>query len=299
MPYPFKMPSDGTLEPVIRHRIYAPLDAEIKKLPDYINQGVRVTGPTETRSGTVLLELRSTDLEEREVVMRAEERKILEEINSLDKQLLDTEKRMTPYERAEKVGQKDVALIQLEATQQKLDIFERYEKPKLHITSPIDGVIVSSDLRRRLTEKLPLLRTQYVMEVADLDKDWQLELQMPEKRMGYIMKHKKRLDEQEKPLRVEFWMPNKPDEKHYGTVKEIHDRAEVRTESGGAGGQSNSNLNTVTIKVALDDQESLREDLMFGAECKAQINCGNRPLGYVIFWEVIVYIQKNILFRWF
>jgi hypothetical protein len=256
-------------------------------------------GPTDTLLGTTLLVLRSTELEEKEAVLRGEERKLLEESIALAMQLDDRDRQLSAYQRAETVGRKDGVETQLETVRKKLEIFLLHEKPKLYVTSPIDGVIVSSDIRRRLPEKKPLSRTQYVMEVADLDGDWQLELLMPEKQMGYIMEHKNRLDKHEKPLRVEFHLATKVDEKHYGTVKEIHDRAEVRSESAGAGGKSNTNLNTVTIKVALDDQEALRSDLKFGAGCSAQVDCGKRPLGYVLFYQVIVYIQKNILFRWF
>ena len=175
-----------------------------------------------------------------------------------------------------------------------------HQKPHRIISSPIDGTVISWKLREHLAEKRPISRMQYVMEIADLEGDWQLELLMPEKQMGYIMEQKKRLDEKGEPLLVEFHLATKPDKKYYGKVREIHDRAEVRPESAGAGGKANTNMNTVSIKVALDDLETLRAQKLYpGAECRAQIYCGKRALGYVIFYEVIVYIQKNILFRWF
>jgi hypothetical protein len=133
------------------------------------------------------------------------------------------------------------------------------------------------------------------MEVADLDGPWQLELLMPEKRMGYILKHLEKLPEGT-PLLVEFVPSTAPDTRHYGTVSVIHDRAEVRTEASGAGGATSA-MNTVAIWVALDDQKSV--DLRFGTEVGAKIDCGKRSLGYVIFYEAVVYVQKNILFRWF
>ena len=310
LPWDFKMYCPGTLEPVVRHRIYAPIDAEIMELPHYIDQGYRVLGPSVEEDGkgnkvawrgTTLLKLRSPDMDSQAAQLVGAVRETAERLSAIEQQLQDPGHQMSEYERAELVGRKNAAEIQFETERQKLAIFEDFQKPHLTISSPINGVIVSSDIRRRLTEKLPISRTQYVMEVADLDGDWQLELLMPEKQMGYIMEHKKRLDEQGKTLEVGFVLATKPGERHYGVVREIHDRAEVRPESIGAGGKSNTNMNTVSIKVALDDQELLREqdDLRFGAECNAHIDCGKRALGYVIFYEVIVYIQKNILFRWF
>jgi signal transduction histidine kinase len=158
----------------------------------------------------------------------------------------------------------------------------------------MDGVVISWDVRRRLVEKRPISRMQYVLEIADLEGAWQLELLMPEKKMGYIMERRKR--QPDVPLRVEFVLATKPAQKFYGMVTEIHDRAEVRSSSDNARAAA---VNTVSIKVSIDDLESLRSDLYPGAECSARIDCGKRPLGYVLFYEVIVYVQKNILFRWF
>jgi hypothetical protein len=36
-----------------------------------------------------------------------------------------------------------------------------------------------------------------------------------------------------------------------------------------------------------------------GGGCIASIDCGKKPLGYCLFYEVIAFVQKNVLFRWF
>jgi hypothetical protein len=300
LPWDFKPYCTGTLMPTSRQRIFSPMDAEIKWLPEHIDHGVRVRGPSIgddgiAYRGDTLLELRSTELESLREQLQGEEREILARRTSLVRQL--QEPRLSEFDRAELVMKQDQANIQLETVRGKLAIFEQYQKPDLFITSPMDGVIISWRIKDRLTEKLPISRMQYVMEIADLDGDWHLELQMPEKNMGHIARQKERL--QGAPLRVEFFLASQPGTKYYGKVTEIHDRAEVRSEAGNTGAMSNDNINTVAIKVAIDDLESLRSELYPGAECRAQIDCGKRALGYVIFHEVIVYVQKNILFRWF
>jgi len=55
----------------------------------------------------------------------------------------------------------------------------------------------------------------------------------------------------------------------------------------------------VLIKVAFDDATKSNLELRPGTESLAKIDCGLRPLGYVMFYEVIVYFQKNVWFRWF
>jgi hypothetical protein len=137
---------------------------------------------------------------------------------------------------------------------------------------------------------------QYVMEIADLSGAWHLELSMPENRMGYIATQQKR--QPDKPLRVEFFLATNPSVRYFGTVKEIHNRAEVRSDSGG--GAMSGGTNMVSIKVALDDQSALSlSTLRPGAACSARIDCGYKPLGYAMFYEVIAFVQKNVWFRWF
>ena len=301
MPWKFQMHCTGTLEPIHRQRIYSPLDAEIEKL--FVDHGARVVGPSDDDDGNAwtgskLLELRSTELAAQEAELRGEEREILERIDSLIR--MRQSSGLSEYERADLVGQERRAQIQLNTVRHRLHIFTQFQKPDLVITSPMDGVVVSLDIRRRLMEKRPISRMQYVMEIADLDGEWQLELLVPEKRMGYISEQLRQSPDV--PLQVEFVPATKSSTKHYGTVTEIHVRAEVRSEVGSASGAT-SGVNTVAIKVALDDKtKTALEDLEAlrpGAACNARIDCGTRPLGYVLFYEVIAFVQKNVLFRWF
>ncbi|MCL2710085.1 MAG: HlyD family secretion protein [Planctomycetaceae bacterium] len=295
MPWKFQMHCTGKLEPILRQRVYSPLDAEIKQL--FVDHGTPVVGPADGYRGTTLVELRSPDLEEREIQLRGEERTILEQIDSHARMLLESG--LNDYQRAELLGKQRLAQNQLETVQHKLHNFTQWQKPDLYITSPRDGVVVSLDVRRRLTEKLPISRMQYVMEIANLEGPWQLELLMPEKQMGYITEQLRK--NPDKPLQVEFRLATDATTTYYGTVTkdQIHLRAEVRSDTGGP----ESAVNTVAIKVALDEgiQEALvdLEALRPGAAVSARIDCGTRPLGYVLFYEVIAFVQKNVLFRWF
>lgn len=303
VPWRFQPHCNGTLEPKVRQKIYSPLDAEVKEL--FVDHNSPVHGPftgedgTKYR-GTTLLELRSSELENSGETLRGKNREIREQIISLERQLHDQDKKLTEQDRTELVGQMEVAKIQLETNEKQLQIYRR-QTDELFITSPIDGIVVSWDVKQRLNNKRPISRMQYVMEVADLKGPWQLELSMPEKRMGYITEYRQRLREKDPnaELRIEFVLATDPNVKYYGTVIEIHDRAEVRTDTGSAATTGSTGMNTVLIKVALDDQESLPLSLRPGAECSAKVDCGHRPLGFVLFHEAIAFFQKNIWFRIF
>ena len=244
----------GTLEPVLRYRIYSPLDAQVKQL--FVEYNTRVLGPLfdddgiKTHHGTVLLELRSPELESQEIRLRGNELEASERLVTYDRMLLASEDRLNDLERAELTGQRNRAMIQLETTREQLDIFNRHQKPQLFITSPIDGVVITFDVARRLVEQRPVNRTTYLMEIADLDGPWALELLVPERQLGYVMEQRRQHPDQ--PLRVEFIATVQPDKKLYGTITEIHDLTDSR-----ASAIPNGSNNKALIKVTLDNRDRL------------------------------------------
>ena len=129
------------------------------------------------------------------------------------------------------------------------------------------------------------------MEVADPTKEWELEVEMPEKRMGHLAKAKTEADAKGEKLRVTFFLATNPAQEFQGTVEEVERSAEVRGESG----------NTVLIRVSFD-QEELRNaiaDPKIGAGATAKVDCGKRSIGYVWFHDVVDFIRAKILFRFF
>jgi hypothetical protein len=153
---------------------------------------------------------------------------------------------------------------------------------ELEVKSPINGVVVTWDLRNRLIHR-PVQRGQVLLRVADPDGLWQLELHMPENRMGHLIQAQQNLHD----LEVSYILATEPGTTHYGTVQEIHRSAEIRGDEG----------NTVLMKVAIDKSDL--PDLRPGATVTAQVYCGRRPFGYVLLHDVISFIQSRILFRYF
>ncbi|MDD4787177.1 MAG: HlyD family secretion protein, partial [Pirellulales bacterium] len=158
----------------------------------------------------------------------------------------------------------------------------------LEVRSPIDGEVITWSVQELLLHR-PVQRGQMLMQVANPKGEWQLELRMPEKRMGHIDRYRRALKEADPSgdLQVEFVLATDPDKTYEGTVVEINDRAEVRSEEG----------NTVLIKVRFGPDQKLPENLRPGAEASAKIMCGYRPVGYVLLCDAIAYVQRNILFR--
>ena len=53
------------------------------------------------------------------------------------------------------------------------------------IKSPIDGTVITPQPKRRLLN-FPATANLAVLEVADFDGPWQMELQIPQNKIGYV-----------------------------------------------------------------------------------------------------------------
>jgi hypothetical protein len=134
----------------------------------------------------------------------------------------------------------------------------------------------------------PVSRGEELVEVADPKSDWELEILMPEYRMGHIAKAAKESTEK---LPVTFYLAANPKQQLQGQVEEIHRSAEVRGDDG----------NTVLVRVSFD-QQALRDvisDPRIGMTSTAKIHCGRRAIGYVWFHDLVDFIRAKILFRLF
>ncbi len=282
-PWSFKSHCGGTLEPVQRRDVFAGIDGVVDQV--LVDHGSRVSGPDPQTGapGTLLAKLRNTELNVKIQQNLGEIAKIQDEIMSIRHSIsrgLSEQDRVRSLGRvAELEGQLKTALLQRELYAQ--------QKKDLEIRAPIDGEVTSWDVENRLLQR-PVQRGQTLMHVADPDGPWQLELLMPEKRMGHIERYRAKIKSKDPKddLSVEFVLATDPDKEYVGKVVDVNDRAEVRGEEG----------NTVLIKVAFDRGE-LPSALRPGAEVSAKIYCGKRPVGYVMLCDAIAYVQRNILFR--
>lgn len=285
IPKEFTLDSDGTLEPVVKQEVFAEQTGIVTKI-DELKHGNIVT------MGQELATLTSRELE-------AEIASTQGEIDSLDKvnQSVGNALRVSgvpEIERARLNGERAKTQAQIRTLQDRLQILYSQQK-QLVVRSPIDGILTTWDVRNKLINR-PVERGQKLMTIADPDKDWQLELRMPEDRMGHILSARRQLQAKTpagspKPdLRVTFILKTHPDTELSGTIKDIHTIAEVHGEEG----------NRVLIKVAIDAQK-IKElgitDLRPGASVIAKVHCGQSSVGYAWFHDVIAFVQTKILFK--
>lgn len=280
VPSNFELHGKGTLEPVLQRDVFAEVDGSVEK--------VLVKHGEEVKAGQALVEMSSTDIDTQIAKAFGEYqsneknvKKLQDEQYAMEKGARSKEDRLRELQIA---GELDQALELRKSYELQLQLLKE-KKDKLIIRSPIDGKIVTWKPDERLKTR-PVSKGEVVLHVADTGSDWELEVRMPEDRMGHIRQAQK--DQETPALKVSYILATDPSRTLYGTIKEIEETAEVVPEEG----------NTVKVRVQIDKADLTDDVMRPDAAVSAKINCGRRSLGYCWFHDVFEFIQSKILFRW-
>ena len=278
IPAELRLEGKGTLEPVHRRDVFAGIDGVVEKLEAGLEHGASV------KQGQLLATLRNTDLEVALTDVLGRKASSEEQLVATRRALLE-DKKISADEKTRLSGRAAQLQREIESLEQQRKLYDT-KKHDLEVRSPIDGVIVTWQVRDRLTLR-PVEKGQSLMSIADKTGPWELEVHMPDDRLGHINRAALVAKQDGRDLTVDYILATDPGTRHYGLVKEIHEQAEVRGEAG----------NTVLVRVTIDPERHEKEELGAGATVTARIACGKRPLGYVWFHDVLAFIQSQILFR--
>jgi multidrug efflux pump subunit AcrA (membrane-fusion protein) len=192
-----------------------------------------------------------------------------------------------------KVDERAKLMGQLMESKEKLNTLENQEKvfqsqiDDLEVHSPIDGQVVTWDLKNRL-ENRPVQKGNFLLRVADPKGDWELDLNMTDDRMGHIARQENLLKGTKDPnLKVSYQIATAAGKTLEGTVKEIALVANPEKEIG----------NVVVIRVKINKDDIDPAELKAGAEVSGKVHCGRRSLGYVLFHDLFEFIQTKVIFR--
>lgn len=284
--YDFNVVADGKLMPEVYQYVYASVDGKVEKV--LVDHGDQVT------QGQLLTVQKSTELEEEEVRLNGRKLEVLEEMASLDEQRsLISRREAQPGEIEQITGQLRTLKETLKSLDEQMLLLER-KKNDLRTLSPINGRVVTWKARETL-ENRRITPGNRLVEIADTSSPWELEIYVPEAKMGHIVERLQtiRAEDPNAHLEASFILATHSDERLTGKVYRIDTNAEVKGESG----------NTVRMLVAFD-QEALKKlvvdpesELKVGADVKAKVFCGKRAIGYVWFSDLFEFVQSRILFR--
>lgn len=276
----FTVEGDGELKPKQLYNVFAQISGDVTD--------VRVKQNDVVKKGDILLIQESLDLQKELTAIDGELAEAASERETLLAATLDTGG-LDPRERTQKSAQFEQIKTRIESLQKQKQILLEKQK-QLTVKSPGDGQVITWKVDEQLRSR-PVQQGQIVMEIADLSEGWQIDLMMPEKRMGHISREwdKLRAEDPDAKLRVLFYPATQPESTIEANIVEIDTTAEARGEQG----------NTVIMKVEFDQAEFQKviTDPKLGAEVHAKVYCGRSSIAYAWMHDLVDAFRSQVLFR--
>ncbi len=270
VPSDFRMTCEGTLLPESRRNVFANISGVVKDVLVDHGDSVKKDQP--------LIRLENIDLAQQIQTAAGKSAELTAIIRSARTEM--SNKRNKDQSRNENIAALEA---QLQSVGRELTLLREKEK-RLTVVSPIEGSVVTYDVRDILKDR-PVERVESLLEVADLTGSWQLELNLPDRKIGHVLQAFKK--NEGRPLDVEFILAAKPGETLKGKLVEIGNATEMLPEQG----------QHLKLKVAIEDQELDIKQLRSGVN--AYIDCGTCSLGYSWFHPVLEFLQTKVLFPFF
>ena len=150
---------------------------------------------------------------------------------------------------------------------------------RLIVIAPEAGVVTNWNLEQSLLHR-PVRQGDALFQQIDPKGRWIVELRLLEDRSGYVARRLSELKAGEK-LTIDFVLATEPETRYPGTILELSPRTDLTSDG-----------HIVRAIVELDPTNS--PPLRDGAEVKARLNCGPRPIGFVLFRELIEVIYTYL-----
>ena len=232
-PTPFKVKCDFSVEPVIRRYVATPFDGTLEKT--FVEPGNIV------QQGQVL------------AVMDGRELKL--ERSGLEAELGAAKKKRVAALAGREAATSQLAALEVAQLETKIERID-HRLEHLSIQCPMDGVVVSGDLRR--TEGAPLSIGQTLFEIAPLDR-MIAEIAVPQDEISHVRRG----------MSVDLRFDAFPGQSWSGELVKVHPRAELK------------DLTTVFIaEVHLENSENRLSPGMSG---RAKIETRRRSVGWILF----------------
>ena len=269
VPWEYRVEGDGRLMPVEQKDIFAPWDGEVVE--------IAIKGGEKVEEGTVLLRLHNLELQQQRLGAQNTLNEKHATLNSLQGELEEAKKQGSKIDELRLEGKIDATKIEIQGAQKQLKILERRVQ-NLTVVAPRAGTIATFEVERQLLHR-PVKRGELLLEIKDETGPWWLQLEVQEHRMGHLLKAVEA--QKGTPLDVEFMLATTPEDRFDGKLRLVETRSNPSTGKDKA---------IVNVRVDIDKERLPMRRI--GAEVRAKINCGQRSLGYVLFGDVVEFVQK-------
>jgi hypothetical protein len=301
VPYPLKMDANGQLLPKDRRWIYTPYPGHVVGFAPDLKSGEPVVKGKEiilmhsldlaNAIGKLQLEVNTAKHQE-EIYRRqinGQELKADERVE-LERRLAEAEAtRRAKTEELEKLRKRTNSLVQ--------------NPGDFWLRAPMSGVVLSSDFHetlfnRYVKEEDQLLRIGYVTPQAMNLNEWEIELNIPQKHVGQVLAAFG--NDPNAVLDVDLLLTSEPTRTYRGKLA----RSKVAPQATVDKNSHDEPEPMVKAWVRVSGKDIPRDArlpadtnrLVSGTEVHARIRCGNRAMGYSLFYGVWEFIYEKIVF---
>jgi hypothetical protein len=299
VPYPLKMEAQGRLEPETHQFVYAPQSGEIERFN--VRPG-DVVAP-----GHDLALLYDSELMEKVIQLKAEIKTAGDAVQELKlKPSGSAANFLRLQEETNKQQSKSDILEKLMAKTNSVNGAPGF----FHLTAPHFAsdlalpedqrlwTILSSDFRENMTNR-GVKPSDPILHLGAKSAPWEVELKIPQKHYGQVTEAF--LHEDTDELDVDLLVKSDPTHTYKGKLK----RFAIAGEAVSHKDENNESEPVVTARVRVAGKGIAESDqipaelLQPGTEVKAKIRCGNRAMGYSLFYGVHEFVYEKIVFYLF
>ncbi len=265
---PYHIAATGRLMPVKQFRAYAPFDGQVRE--------VWVDSEEAVQPNQRLVNVHSETLISRALLLASNVAEKEQILSAYKAQLDDQSVQYTPTDRITLSAKIAQFSLEISGLKEQLQLTNRLIG-RSQVKSPIAGTLATFQPGDLLSGR-PVARGELLLEVMDENGPWQLELQVPEKRLGHLLQPHQSTQLE---YRVTFVPATNPENTYQATVSQIFNRV---LESG-------NGTPAVLVFASVKPDPALR--LTIGSEVTAKIHCGERSLGYVWFGDILDWARSN------
>ena len=267
-PVPMSIQARGTIQPSQRRHIFAPADGVIT--------GVSVRQGDAVASDEIVLTLRRHEIQQQVTHLAGQLETLkaeLQSVRTLQLHRSGTDRGTTSQDPSIRIRQLETAIISV-TSQLKT---AREEADTMAVRAPFAGTILSRAPTTQLLGR-PVSKGQVLLSLAALENSWELELDIGEHEVRHVV-----AAQQEEPVIAEFLCVADLDRRYPATLRVLEQSAVVEE------GQE-------PMVRAVLDVSTKPAKVPPGTRVVADLHCGNRALGYVLFRRLIDAISYAWLF---
>ncbi|MEL7498504.1 MAG: HlyD family efflux transporter periplasmic adaptor subunit [Planctomycetota bacterium] len=264
----FYVSADGILMPETHKPVFSSVEGRVDQL--FVEHG-SVVNKNDT------LATMSSDEHDYRV------RELTSQLESAEQRLTSIQdRRFTEQDDKEAIEENIVSLkTQIKNLEAQLAILNKISSSMV-IKSPIDGQIITWDLKRRLQNRVVDNGIQLV-EVANIDGEWILEIELPVRREGHISREIARRGDA--GLAVSFLLAADTSKRYAGRVIEVEKNVALNA----------NKEQVIKIRAAIEGDDISIDQVR--TSVTAKIYCGRTSIGYQWLHDVGEFFQKYVFFK--